>query len=225
MFYTVQTQLHTTNQKLEGNVWEICVKSLLFSNWTFSVFQHIWICEMFGTVHLLLHAIKQKNLRIGKKYIIITLCLTSQAIDSPVLTKLFTWGRHRNTSVTKTCFRHWSSSAVQVTESKWIFTKDYPNFMTVYRKETAKPYGYVLINNQEWETSQTIDKKKKLKLQHSRNRLRYKLKKQKTTKPKAKKKKTLRKLKSYQRSKWSERKKQPIYKARFIKEEQITTIS
>ena len=161
MFYTVQTQLHTTNQKLEGNVWEICVKSLLFSNWTCSVFQHIWICEMFGTVHLLLHAIKQKNFRIGKnKNIIITLCLTSQAIDSPVLTKLFTWGRHRNTSVTKTCFRHWSSSAVQVTESKWIFTKDYPNFMTVYRKETAKPYGYVLINNQEWETSQTIDKKK-----------------------------------------------------------------
>ena len=95
MFYTVQTQLHTTNQKLEGNVWEICVKSLLFSNWTFSVFQHIWICEMFGTVHLLLHAIKQKNLRIGKKYIIITLCLTSQAIDSPVLTKLFTWGRQK----------------------------------------------------------------------------------------------------------------------------------
>lgn len=35
--------------------------------------------------------------------------------------------------------------------------------MTVYRKETAKPYGYVLINNQEWETSQTIDKKKKVK--------------------------------------------------------------
>ena len=67
MFYTVQTQLHTTNQKLEGNVWEICVKSLLFSNWTCSVFQHIWICEMFGTVHLLLHAIKQKNFRIGKK--------------------------------------------------------------------------------------------------------------------------------------------------------------
>lgn len=65
--------------------------------------------------------------------------------------------------------------------------KDYPNFMTVYRKETAKPYGYVLINNQEWETSQTIDKKR-LKLQHSRNRLRYKLKNQKTTKPKAKKK-------------------------------------
>ena len=32
--------------------------------------------------------------------------------------------------------------------------------MTVNRKETAKPYGYVLINNQEWETSQTIDKKK-----------------------------------------------------------------
>ena len=97
MFYTVQTQLHTTNQKLEGNVWEICVKSLLFSNWTCSVFQHIWICEMFGAVHLLLHAIKQKNFRIGKKiYIIITLCLTSQAIDSPVLTKLFTWGRHRN---------------------------------------------------------------------------------------------------------------------------------
>ena len=90
MFYTVQTQLHTTNQKLEGNVWEICVKSLLFSNSTCSVFQHIWICEMFGTVHLLLHAIKQKNSELEKKNIIITLCLTSQAIDSPVLTKLFT---------------------------------------------------------------------------------------------------------------------------------------
>ena len=135
------------------------------------------------------------------------MCLTSQAIDSPVLTKLFTWGRHRNTSVTKTCFRHWSSSAVQVTESKWIFTKDYPNFMTVYRKETAKPYGYVLINNQEWETSQTIDKKKRLKLQHSRNRLRYKLKNQKTTKPKAKKKKTTKKAKKLPKKqmKWAKK--------------------
>ena len=141
MFYSVQTQLHTTNQKLEGNVWEICVKSLLFSNWTCSVFQHIWICEMFGTVHLLLHAIKQKNFRIGKKYIIITLCLTSQAIDSPVLTKLFTWGRHRNTSVTKTCFRHWSSSAVQVTESKWIFTRIIQILWLFIGKKQRNPMG------------------------------------------------------------------------------------
>ena len=28
MFNTVQTQMHNTNQKLEGNLWEICVKSL-----------------------------------------------------------------------------------------------------------------------------------------------------------------------------------------------------
>ena len=117
--------------------------------------RNVWYCAFVVARY------KTKKFQNWKKiYIIITLCLTSQAIDSPVLTKLFTWGRHRNTSVTKTCFRHWSCSAVQVTESKWIFTKDYPNFMTVYRKETAKPYGYVLINNQEWETSQTIDKKK-----------------------------------------------------------------
>ena len=142
MFYTVQTQLHTTNQKLEGNVWVICVKSLLFSNWTCSVFQHFWICEMFGTVHLLLHAIKQKNFRIGKnKNIIITLCLTSQAIDSPVLTQLFTWGRHRNTSVTKTCFRHWSSSAVQVTESKWIFTRTIQILWLFIGKKQRNPMG------------------------------------------------------------------------------------
>ena len=121
--------------------------------------RNVWYCAFVVARY------KTKKFQNWKKIyiIIITLCLTSQAIDSPVLTKLFTWGRHRNTSLTKTCFRLWSSSAVQVTESKWIFTKDYPNFMTVYRKESAKPYGYVLINNQEWETSQTIDKKKKVK--------------------------------------------------------------
>ena len=30
LFTTVRWSMHTTNQKLEGNVWEICTKSLLF---------------------------------------------------------------------------------------------------------------------------------------------------------------------------------------------------
>ena len=30
LFTTVRWSMHTTNQKLEGNVWEICIKSLLF---------------------------------------------------------------------------------------------------------------------------------------------------------------------------------------------------
>ena len=50
MFYTVQTQLHTTNQKLEGNVWEICVKSLLFLKLNLQCFsayldlRNVWYC-------------------------------------------------------------------------------------------------------------------------------------------------------------------------------------
>ena len=32
MFYTVQWSMHATNQKLEGNVWEIGLKSLQILN-------------------------------------------------------------------------------------------------------------------------------------------------------------------------------------------------
>ena len=55
MFTTVQTSMHITNQKLEGNVWEICIKSLLFSNLHCSVLLQILIREMFYTVQWSMH--------------------------------------------------------------------------------------------------------------------------------------------------------------------------
>ena len=60
MFYTVHLLLHATKQKLEGNVWEICVKSLLFANLHCSVFQHISVGEMFYTVQWQMHDRNQK---------------------------------------------------------------------------------------------------------------------------------------------------------------------
>ena len=40
MFHTVQWRTHTTNQKLEGIVWEICVKSLHLRKIICSVLPH-----------------------------------------------------------------------------------------------------------------------------------------------------------------------------------------
>ena len=40
MFNAVQLQMHATYQKLEGNVWEMCVKSLHFLNLSCSVLLH-----------------------------------------------------------------------------------------------------------------------------------------------------------------------------------------
>ena len=55
MFTTVQTQLHATNQKLEGNVWEICIKSLVFSNLHCSVLLQILIREMITPLQTRMH--------------------------------------------------------------------------------------------------------------------------------------------------------------------------
>lgn len=95
--------------------------------------------------------------------------LISQATDSPVLSKLFTQGRHRNASVilllqnmfpkgkfnTDISRNHniWCYFAVQVIVSKSIlsqnefFAKDRSDFMNVYGNVTAKPYGYIVIDN------------------------------------------------------------------------------
>ena len=96
--------------------------------------------------------------------------LMAQATDSPVLSKLFTQGRHRNASVILLLqnmfpkgkfntdisrnaqylilFRSPSDRKQIDMIAERIFAKDRPNFMTVYGKVTAKPYGYVLIDNQ-----------------------------------------------------------------------------
>ena len=94
----------------------------------------------------------------------------SQAIDSPVLSKLFTQGRHRNASVIlllqnmfpkgkfKTDFNRNAQYMVLFRSpsdrkqidiiAQQIFAKDRPNFMNVYGSVSAKPYGYVLVDNQ-----------------------------------------------------------------------------
>ena len=96
--------------------------------------------------------------------------LMSQAIDNPVLSKLFTQGRHRNASVIlllqnmfpKGKFNtHISRSAQNMVLfgspsdrkqidiiAERIFAKDRPNFRNLYGSVSAKPYGYVLVDNQ-----------------------------------------------------------------------------
>ena len=96
--------------------------------------------------------------------------LMSQAIDNPVLSKLFTQGRHRNASVIlllqnmfpKGKFNTDISRSAQNMVlfgspsdrkqidiiAERIFAKDRPNFMNLYGSVSAKPYGYVLVDNQ-----------------------------------------------------------------------------
>ena len=96
--------------------------------------------------------------------------LMSQAIDSPVLSQLFTQGRHRNASVILllqnmfpkgkyntdisrnaqylVLFRSPSDRKQIGIVAERIFAKDRPNFMKAYVQETAKPHGYVVIDNQ-----------------------------------------------------------------------------
>ena len=101
--------------------------------------------------------------------------LMSQATESPVFFKLFTQGRHRNASVMlllqnmfpkgkfntdisrnaqyMVLFRSPSDRKQIDIVTERIFAKDRPNFMSVYGSVTAKPYGYILIDNQPKTTS------------------------------------------------------------------------
>ena len=96
--------------------------------------------------------------------------LMTQAMDSSVLSRLFTQGRHRNASVILllqnmfpkgkfntdisrnaqylVLFRSPSDRKQIDMIAERIFAKDQPNFMSVYGKLTTQPYGYVLIDNQ-----------------------------------------------------------------------------
>jgi len=96
--------------------------------------------------------------------------LMSQAVDSPILSRLFTQGRHRNASVILlmqnmfpkgkyntdisrnaqylVLFRSPSDRKQMDIMAERIFAKDRPKFMQVYSKATQVPYGYVLIDNQ-----------------------------------------------------------------------------
>ena len=113
--------------------------------------------------------------------------LMSQATENPVLSKLFTQGRHRNASVIlllqnmfpkgkfntdisrnaqyMVLFRSPSDRKQINIIGERIFAKDRPNFMEAYAKETEKPYGYVLVDNQ---PKTTCDKQVvSLKVSHS----------------------------------------------------------
>ena len=102
--------------------------------------------------------------------------LMSQAIDSPVLSKLFTQGRHRNASVILllqnmfpkgkyntdisrnaqyvVLFRSPSDRKQIGIVAERMFDKNRKNFMTAYYHETERPYGYVVIDNQPKTTSE-----------------------------------------------------------------------
>ena len=96
--------------------------------------------------------------------------LISQATDSPMLSQLFTQGRHRNASTIlllqnmfpkgkfntdisrnaqyMVLFRSPKDRKQIDIIAERIFAKDCPKFMSAYGSVTAKPYGYVLVDNQ-----------------------------------------------------------------------------
>ena len=109
------------------------------------------------------------------KNVLVFVDLMSHATESPVLSKLFTQGRHRNASVIlllqnifpkgkfntdisrnaqyMVLFRSPSDRKQIDILAERILAKDRPNFMEVYAKETEKRYGYLLIDNQPKTTS------------------------------------------------------------------------
>ena len=95
--------------------------------------------------------------------------LMNQAVNSPILSRLFTQGRHRNASVILlmqnmfpkgryntdisrnaqylVLFRSPSDRKQVNMIANRIFAEDRSKFMQVYSKATQVPYGYVLIDN------------------------------------------------------------------------------
>ena len=95
--------------------------------------------------------------------------LMSQASDSPVLSQLFTQGRHRNASVIlllqnmfpkgkfntdisrnalyKVLFRLPGDRKQIDIMAEQTFAKDRKNFLSAYVKETEKPFRYIILDN------------------------------------------------------------------------------
>ena len=93
-----------------------------------------------------------------------------EAVDSPIISRLFTRGRHRNASfilLLQNMFPKGKFNTDIVLATQYIvmfrspsdrkqvdilgdriFAKHRPKFMDIYEQETEKPYGYVLIDNQ-----------------------------------------------------------------------------
>ena len=95
--------------------------------------------------------------------------LMEEAVQSPLISQLFTRGRHRNLSVIlllqnmfpkgkfntnisrnalyMVLFRSPSDRKQMDIMAERTFAKDRPKFMSAYMKETEKPYGYIILDN------------------------------------------------------------------------------
>ena len=116
------------------------------------------------------------NLNPARNNIVVLDDLMSQATDSPVVSKLFTQGRHRNASVVlllqnmfpkgkyntdisrnatyKVLFRSPGDRKQMDIMAEQTFAKDRPHFMKAYNQETEQPYGYIMLDNHPRTTSE-----------------------------------------------------------------------
>ena len=101
--------------------------------------------------------------------------LMEEAVQSPIISQLFTRGRHRNLSVLlllqnmfpkgkfntnisrnalyKVLFRSPGDRKQIDILAEQTFAKDRPHFMKAYTQETEKPYGYIILDNHPRTTS------------------------------------------------------------------------
>ena len=116
------------------------------------------------------------EIKTSKHTIIVLDDLMAEAKDSPVVSKLFTQGRHRNASVIlllqnmfpkgkyntdisrnatyKVLFRSPGDRKQIDIMAEQTFAKDRPRFMQAYKQETDRPYGYIVVDNHPRTTSE-----------------------------------------------------------------------
>ena len=116
------------------------------------------------------------DIKPSKHTILVLDDLMAQATDSPVVSKLFTQGRHRNASVIlllqnmfpkgkyntdisrnatyKVLFRSPGDRKQIDIMAEQTFAKDRPRFMQAYKQETDQPYGYLVVDNHPRTTSE-----------------------------------------------------------------------
>ena len=116
------------------------------------------------------------EIKTSKHTIIVLDDLMAEAKDSPVVSKLFTQGRHRNASVIlllqnmfpkgkyntdisrnatyKVLFRSPGDRKQIDIMAEQTFAKDRPRFMQAYHRETTRPYGYLVVDNHPRTTSE-----------------------------------------------------------------------
>ena len=109
------------------------------------------------------------DIKSSKHTILVLDDLMAEAKDSPVVSKLFTQGRHRNASVIlllqnmfpkgkyntdisrnatyKVLFRSPGDRKQIDIMAEQTFAKDRPRFMQAYHRETDRPYGYIVVDN------------------------------------------------------------------------------